>query len=174
LKHYTGPHLVVHIDAKNALLDLGERTGPRSFNISQLKAAQLPSMSEFIRETQTRAFFTEVIDPSDPRSALFSDAKRREIEGLIDRGTFPIVLQRDVEYEPNIIPSRFVLAIKKADDGTEAYKARFVLGGHRDKENRSLVHNATTLKQSSIRLLVALATTFGFDINQAYLQSAST
>ena len=178
LKHFTGPHLVMHIDEKKALVDLGERTGPRSFNISQLKPAQLPSMSEFMRETSTRAYFTEVIHPKDPRAASFDQAKRDEIEGLIERGTFRLVLRADTERTANIIPSRFVLAIKTSDDGTEVYKARFVLGGHRDKEKSSLVHNATNLRASSIRMLVALATAFGFDIwstdiNQAYLQSAS-
>jgi hypothetical protein len=57
-------------------------------------------------------------------------------------------------------------------------KARFVLGGHTDRDKRHVVHNATNLKQSSIHILLPLASILGFntwsaDIIQAYLQSAS-
>ena len=88
------------------------------------------------------------------------------------------VLREDTENPPNIIPSRFILAIKKSDDGSEVYKALFFLGGHRDREKGELVHNSSTLKSSSISLLIAVVTILGFDvwstdINQAYLQSAS-
>jgi len=59
----------------------------------------------------------------------------------------------------------------------EVLKTCFVLGGHKDREKSSIVHNAKTLKLSSVRLLLALATIFSFslwatDVNQAYLQSA--
>lgn len=65
----------------------------------------------------------------------------------------------------------------KHESGTERLKARFVLGGHRDREKKSLIHNSTTLKHQSVRLILALASVFGFDlwssdVNQAYLQSA--
>lgn len=88
------------------------------------------------------------------------------------------MLRSEIEDNPNIVPSRFVLAIKRKDTGEEVYKARFVLGGHKDRDKRSVVHSATTLKQSSIMLLLELATILGFklwstDINQAYLQSAA-
>ena len=58
------------------------------------------------------------------------------------------------------------------------FKARFILRGHRDRDKRRIVYNANTLKQSSIRFMLALASILGFDmwatdINQAYLQSAS-
>ena len=85
---------------------------------------------------------------------------------------------REDDHAFNIIPSRFVFTIKRNEDGKEILKARFVLGGHRDREKNFQVHNSTTLKSSSIRLLIALAAIFGFavwtiDVNQAYLQSAS-
>jgi hypothetical protein len=69
---------------------------------------------------------------------------------------------------PNIVPGRFVLAIKTADgsasgnSGSEILIARFVLGGHRDRDKFKLAHNSTTLKQSSIRIITALASILGF------------
>ena len=85
-------------------------------------------------------------------------------------------MKEELPEKPNIVPSRFVLAIKSVD-GEEVLKARYVLSGHMERDKRSFDHNATTLKQSSIRMLVALATILSFnlwsmEINQAYLQSA--
>ena len=157
------------------LVDLGERQGSRHYNISSVKPALFPSSYQ---SESSKIFFTEIINKGDPREKLFEDAKRKEIEELINRGTFKIVLQEDLPENANIIPSRFVLAIKNGENNKEVHKARFVLGGHRDKEKRTIVHNSTTLKQSSIRILLAMASIFGFkiwstDIKQAYLQSAS-
>ena len=50
--------------------------------------------------------------------------------------------------------------------------------GHPDREKDSLVHDSNNMKQSSIRLVTALAAILGFrigghDVSQAYLQSAS-
>jgi hypothetical protein len=107
---------------------------------------------------------------------LFDDSNRAEIFSLIDRGTFRLALREDVGPHPNIIPSRFVLGIKH-ESGTERLKARFVLGGHPGSDKKSLIHNSATLRHKSVRLILALASVFGFDlwysdVNQSYLQSS--
>jgi hypothetical protein len=86
-------------------------------------------------------------------------------------------VQEEAGDKLNIVLSRFVLAIKEKD-GEEVLKARFVLGGHRDRDKKKLVHSSTTLKQSSIRLILATASIMSFyvisaDVIQPYLQSAS-
>ena len=83
----------------------------------------------------------------------------------------------ELEKDPNVVPSRFVLAIKHEDSGDDFYTALFLLGGHKDRAKPLVVHSAKNLKQSSVRVLLALANILGFslwstDINQAYLQSA--
>ena len=120
--------------------------------------------------------YTKVISPGDPRTDVFDEAKRKQLAGLFKRGTFHLVLREEVGLKPNIIPTRFVLSIKRSDDDKEVLKARFVLGGHRDREKSSLVHTSTTLWHCSVRILIALAVIFGFDVwssdvTQAYLQS---
>jgi hypothetical protein len=50
----------------------------------------------------------------------------------------------------NVLPVRFVLALKTVGADKEVLKARFVLGGHRDKDKINLVHRATTLKKYQI------------------------
>ena len=122
-----------------------------------------------------RIYITEIIQPRDPRNGQFDDAKRAELEGPLQRGTFKLVLREEIGPDPNIILSRFALATRKNDDGYEIYKARYVLGSHNNRGKRSVVHSATTMKQSSIRLMLALATIFGddmwaTDIYQYYLQ----
>jgi hypothetical protein len=38
-----------------------------------------------------RAFIKEIIKPGDPQTEKFDEAKRKEIQGLIDRGTWRVV-----------------------------------------------------------------------------------
>lgn len=184
VKHYTGPHLVASVEGKQIRIHVGDRTGPREFNISQVRPAPLTrikSMDEILTSDKAgthRVLYTEVLRHGDPRTPLFDDAKRQELMGLLEKGTFRVVFRRDIGPNPNIVPSRYVLAIKHSENGDTKLKARFVLGGHRDKEKHSFVHNSVNVKQSSVRILVALATILGFDlwsmdVKQAYLQSAS-
>jgi hypothetical protein len=122
-------------------------------------------------------FIAEIIKQGDPRAMKFEEAKRKEIQGLIDRGTWKVVLKEDVPDNANILGGRFALAIK--DEGTEkeVWKARFVVQGYRDHLKTSLVYYTATSRQHSSRVLIGLAAIFGFqvfstDVTQAYLQSA--
>jgi hypothetical protein len=109
---------------------------------------------------------------------LFDSAKKKEIAGLICRGTWKVVLKEELEPDANIMSGRFVLSIKNSGTNEEMLKARFVAQGYRDKAKTSLVHDAALARQSSARVLVGLAAVFGFrlystEVQQAYLQSAS-
>ncbi len=84
-------------------------------------------------------------------------AKRDEVKGLLERGTFSIILREEVPPDGNVLPGRFVLAIKSTENGEIKFKARFVIGGHRDRMKDLMVHSAATLQPQSIRLLLALA-----------------
>ncbi len=69
--------------------------------------------------------------------------------------------------------SFFVLTIKDVETNTPKFKARFVAHGNRDAEKNRLVHDSTAARQSSVKLLVALASVMGVDvwtddISQAY------
>lgn len=101
------------------------------------------------------------------------------MKGLLDRGTFKIILREEVPADANILPGRFVLTMKSTEKGEVKYKPRFVIGGHRDKLKQMMVHHTATLQPCSIRLLLALTMAHRFDIwtsdvTQAYLQSASS
>jgi hypothetical protein len=91
-----------------------------------------------------------------------TSAIRVELMGLIECGTFKLVELADAS-DKNVIPTKFVLSIKH-EYGTEKFKARFCLGGHRDFMKKSMVHTATQLSHSSTRLLLAVAAVLGFDV----------
>jgi hypothetical protein len=76
---------------------------------------------------------SEVIGPSDPRAALFDAAKQKEIQGLIECGTWKVVLKDEMSENPNIMGGRFVLTIKDSGMSKEIYKARYVVQGFRNK-----------------------------------------
>ena len=130
-------------------------------------------------ETTTGGHLTEIITRGDPRAYTpeMPAAKKADIKNLLERGTFKVILKEELPPDGNIFPGRFVLAIKSTDDGKVKYKATYVIGGHRDKYKDFMVHSTSTLQPQSIRLLLALAAVFDFDIwtsdvRQAYLQSA--
>ena len=124
-------------------------------------------------------FLKELIKDEDPRSKSpeMAKAKCDEIKNLLERGTFKIIFREDILPDGNVLPGRFVPNIKSTEDGEAKFKARFVIGGHRDRLKHMMVHSTTTLQPQSIRLLLALAAIHGFnvwtsDVRQAYLQSA--
>jgi hypothetical protein len=66
-----------------------------------------------------------VIGKRDPRARLFDQEKRDEISSLFEKGIFRIVRRDEVkidhtDMQPNILPSRFFLAIKHEEDGKNA------------------------------------------------------
>ena len=190
------PFLVLGMDAGKKIVYIQDvKVGAaRPFNVAQVKRYIVPmdvahsffadfhhGLSHFASpgDEDDCVHLTEVIHSKDPRATSrdMSQAKRDEIRGFLDRGTFSVILREEVPPDGNVLPGRFVLAIKSTEDGQVKFKARYVIGGHRDRMKALRVHSAATLQPQSIRLLLALARIHGFDIwssdvRQAYLQSA--
>jgi hypothetical protein len=97
---------------------------------------------------------SEVIGPSDPRAALLDAAKQKDIQGLIECGTWKVVLKDEMPENPNIMGGRFVLTIKDSGTSKEIYEARYVVQGFRDKKKTSFVRDISTSKQQSTKLLI--------------------
>lgn len=52
-------------------------------------------------------------------SQKFSEAKRKEIKGLVEKGTWKIVLKEEVSKDANILNGRFVFTIKNVNTKEE-------------------------------------------------------
>lgn len=84
--------------------------------------------------------------------------------------------RRTVRESANIIGGRFVLVTKNFETDNHVHKALFVVQGHTDSGKDLLVHSTNTIRQHSVRLLVAIAAISQFmlwtqDVYQAYLQA---
>lgn len=109
---------------------------------------------------------TEVLDTQDERvlSKKAKEAKQKETNGLLDRGVFMVILREEFLPNGNVLPGRFVLAIKSNIDGSIKYKARYVIRGHKERMKNFILHTSTILQPQSVRLLLALAVIFIFDV----------
>lgn len=151
---------------------------PKSQGDRELKRL-LEGMEQFKSNLPPGVLVTEVLHPADSRgrSSMFEEAKAKDLAGIAERCVYEVVCKEEVSPHANVLDGRFILAIKNVNTDEEVYKAPFVVQGHTDIEKNILVHNRTNLRQSSIRVLVALAAVFGFrlwsqDVSQANLQSA--
>ena len=75
-----------------------------------------------------------------------------------------------------VLGVRFVLTLKKAGTKDKTPKARFVAQGFSDREKDFIIHNVTSLKQSSVRIIESFVASLGHhvfshDVTQAYTQS---
>jgi hypothetical protein len=71
-RHWTGPHVVATVEGKDVSVHLGEATGPRHFNICQVKPSLLSAQVMFLnsisasKECPKNIRWTEVIAKGDP------------------------------------------------------------------------------------------------------------
>lgn len=106
----------------------------------------------------------------------FVEAKKTELEGLKPRGLWNIVDEVDVYDGGRIISGRFILSLKNYGTPNEKAKVRFIAQGFLDRDKSYVVHDTSTLRAASIRIILSVAAIERFriflhDVTQAYLQS---
>ncbi len=124
-------------------------------------------------------YLTEVLERSDPRcyDELAQEAILNEIHGLLIQDAFEFIRRKDIAKNPNIVPSQFVHARKNVNTPQERQKARFVVGGHRDKDKLVLIHLSSNGKHLSIRIQLSVSACLQYDVeaqdfDQAYIQAS--
>lgn len=126
----------------------------------------------------TEVYVTEVLKTGDARisSKIIQDARRAEAEGLLKRKVWVAVKRKSLPRHANILGGRFVHVLKHVGTPEEKGKSRYVVQGNRDHAKPFVVHNLSTLRQRSTKIIVSTSAVRGFrvfshDINQSYLQS---
>ena len=81
------------------------------------------TLREYRSDITFPVYLTEVIDKSDPRahSTEMREAKRAEVQELLKRGIFKVILRSELPNGANLLSTRFVLAIKSNADGKIKY-----------------------------------------------------
>jgi hypothetical protein len=119
------------------------------------------------------AYLTESVSISEKKAWAQEEwkaAMQIELDSLRDLGTYKVV-PRPVGQ--SVVGGRWVLAKKKAADGTTKYKARYVGKGY--SQIHGVDFNETwspTLRGQSIRLLVSLAATDGSSLKHLDVKNA--
>lgn len=123
-------------------------------------------------------FVVKIVKPEDPRSREqdFVDAKRNEAHGLMSRKIWNIVSHDKILEDSLVLGGRFVLTLKNVGTPEEKAKARYIAQGYCDGDKSYVVHDISTIRASSIRLILSVSAVMGFrlfshDVTQAYLQS---
>ena len=77
---------------------------------------------------------TEIFHANNPRarSREMRRAIMAEVQNLLHRETFKVVLREELTYESNALAAFFVLGIKPQADNQVKFKARDVIGRHRE------------------------------------------
>ena len=160
---WTGPYTVVSHDAttKIVLVQKDAKAQPERYNVAQVEPFLSPQdfSTQFMATVHTALnkyssnptiqpiHMIEVIEPSDPRamSREMQQAMMNEVRDHLQRGTFKVLLREELPDGSNALTARFVLSIKSNSDGKIKCKARYVVGGHRDRLRHYMVHGAQAL-----------------------------
>ena len=179
-RRWEGPYRFLGQNRKTVLVE-SSRGVKQEFPVVAVKpynagSTLLAAVKELAQDYAAKVNVIEIVhDPSDQR---FEEPKKKEIQGLIERGAFKIVPKESVPHGANLLKGRFVLAIKDPGTKDQRFKARFVIQGHKDQEKQNMVTEAPTVLRHSVRLLLSLASMLDLevwtrDITQAYIQSMS-
>ena len=171
-REWIGPYLVLSCDQKQVVVNIDGTRKPYSMDKDKIYNEPFPEAPFITSEVQPTAplcselgsTLDDAQKPGDPREGTqeFDDARQKEIDGLLSRGTFCPVRREDIPENANILGGRFVCTLKNVGTENEKPKARYVAQGHNDKEKPFIVHNITALRQSSIKIIVSTAAVQNF------------
>lgn len=109
----------------------------------------------------------------------FMDSRKKEINGLLEKGVFEVVSISEIPQGIRIFNSRFVDEIKNIGTAAAFEKFRLVVQAYNDHDKEMVLTQAPTIQRMSQRLILALSAInpqYGLylrDISQAYVQSTT-
>ena len=108
----------------------------------------------------------------------FTESRRKEINGLLERGVFAIVNEADIPQDIRIFNSRFVDEIKNSGTNEAYEKSRLVVQAYDDQNKSMILTQSPTIQRVSQRIILVMAVTlmntknlalYSRDITQAYV-----
>lgn len=124
------------------------------------------ALQDLLSPPKPSVYITEILDKDNARgeSPEMSKAQYNEIKVLLDRGTFKVVLERDLPEDANLMPAHLVFALKSTEDGSVKFKSLYTILGNRYFFKYMMVHRSTTVQAFPSRLLLALSSMLYFKV----------
>lgn len=152
-------------------------------NRDDIDAAELPRRNP-ARTHRLPTRFQHMADISvflknDASEPSFTESRRKEINGLLEKGALEVISISDVPSGMRIFNSRFVDEIKNEGTATAFEKSRLVVQAYNDHGKEEISTQSPTIQRMSQRLILALAACmpqydlYLRDISQAYVQSTT-
>ncbi len=118
---------------------------------------------------------------SSTSTSTFADSRRKEINDLLKRQVFELIIISKVFKNVRIFNSRFVDEIKHSDISQAYEKSRLVVQAYNDHEKTLMLTQAFTIQRMSQRIILAIAASISENhhlylrnITQTYTQSKSS
>lgn len=108
----------------------------------------------------------------------FVESRRKEINGLLEKGVFEVMPISNIPRDIRIFNSRFVDEVKNIGTSKAFEKSRLVVQAYNDYGKDAVLTQAPTIQRVSQRLILALSVCTDLDlyirdISQAYVQSST-
>jgi hypothetical protein len=111
----------------------------------------------------------------------FADSRRKEINDLLKRQVFELIIISKVLKNVRIFNSRFVDEIKHSDTSQAYEKSRLVIQTYNDHEKTLMLTQASTIQRMNQRIILAITASISENhhlylrnITQIYIQSKSS
>jgi hypothetical protein len=123
-------------------------------------------------------FFQDDEEISSILTFTFADSRRKEINDLLKRQIFELIIISEVPKNVRIFNSRFVDEIKHFDTSQAYEKSRLVIQTYNDHEKTLMLTQAFTIQRMSQRIILVIAASINHhlylrNITQTYTQSKS-
>lgn len=109
----------------------------------------------------------------------FDESRRTEVNGLLERGVFATVEEKDIPPGSRIFTFRFVDEVKNAGTDKAYEKSRLVVQAYNDKDKVHVLTQSPTIQRASQRLILCTGVSktdvrlYIRDVTQAYIQSTT-
>ena len=169
---------------QNPAVDKNNQSTNLSVENSSLENSSFENSSSVNRFTRNRRLsvryqnFVDVIVllQNETVSSSFVESRRKEVNELLKKKCFEVVLIESVSEEIRIFNSRFVDEIKHEEMTAAFEKSRLVVQIYNDHEKTIILTQISTIQRMSQRLILALAVSIDHElylrnISQIYVQS---